>query len=197
MKKVADLLSDWLVEIEIIKKNDRDLYAYGLWQGCVLLFNFLMVALIGFITGMLWQSVVFTIAYGMLRTVAGGFHARTQRRCYLYSVLLLFFALGVLRWVQWNKELCVFIIFVSGSIVFKLAPVEDENKPLDDVEVVVYSQRSRIIYGILTLVATIFLLINRIDMASCIVMSILAESVMLLLGEARNRYMTTKRNSIV
>ena len=77
MKNIADIFSEWLVENKIIKSDDRELYSYGFWQGGVLLLNFLTVAFIGFITEMFWQSVSFTIAYGLLRSVAGGFHART------------------------------------------------------------------------------------------------------------------------
>lgn len=195
MKKVADLFSDWLVEREIVRKDDRELYAYGFWQGGVLLFNFLTVAVIGIVTGMLWQSVVFTIAYGLLRPVAGGFHARTQRNCYFYSILLLVLVLGILRWDQWDAITCMFIVLVSGSVVFKLAPVEDENKPLDDVEVVVYKHRSRIICGVLATAVSILLLANEIEMASCIAVAILAASVMLVLGQVRNRYVAAKHYS--
>lgn len=192
MKKVADLFSEWLVESEIVRKDDRELYAYGFWQGGVLVLNFLTVAAIGIMVGMFWQSVVFTIAYGLLRSVAGGFHARTQRNCYFYSILLLIFALGILRWDQWDTITCMLIVLASGSVVFKLAPVEDENKPLDNVEVVVYRHRSRIICGVLAIVVSILLLINEIEMASCITVSILMISVMLVLGQARNRYVATK-----
>lgn len=195
MKKVADLFSEWLVECEIVRKDDRELYAYGFWQGGVLLFNFLTVAVIGIMTDMFWQSVVFTIAYGLLRPVVGGFHARTQRNCYFYSTLLLVLALGVLRWDQWDAISCMFIVPASGSVVFKLAPVEDENKPLDDVEVMVYRHRSRIICGVLAIAVAILLLVNEIEMASCIAVSILAVSVMLVLGEVRNRYVATKHYS--
>lgn len=166
MKKVADLFSEWLVESEIVRKDDRELYAYGFWQGGVLVLNFL--------------------------TVAGGFHARTQRNCYFYSILLLIFALGILRWDQWDTITCMLIVLASGSVVFKLTPVEDENKPLDNVEVVVYRHRSRIICGVLAIVVSILLLINEIEMASCITVSILMISVMLVLGQARNRYVATK-----
>ena len=197
MKKVADLFSDWLVESEIIRKDERELYAYGFWQGGVLLFNFLTIAVIGIIADMLWQSVVFTIAYGLLRPVAGGFHARTQRNCYFYSILLIVLALGVLRWEQWDAITCMIVVLASGSIVYKLAPVEDENKPLDDVEVVVYRHRSRIICGVLAMLVSILLMVNEIKMASCIAVSILAASVMLVLGEAKNRYMATKHYSRV
>lgn len=72
MKKLADFVSVWLVENEIVGKDDRELYAYGFWQGGVMLVNFLTVAIIGIITDMFWQSAVFTIVYGLLRTVAGG-----------------------------------------------------------------------------------------------------------------------------
>lgn len=195
MKKVADLFSEWLVESEIVGKDDRELYAYGFWQGGVLLFNFLTVAVIGIITNMFWQSVVFTIAYGLLRPVAGGFHARTQRNCYFYSILLLVLVLGILRWDQWNAITCMLVVLASGSIVYKLAPVEDENKPLDDVEITVYRHRSRIVCGVLAITVSILLLINEIEMASCIAVSILAASVMLVLGQARNRYVAAKHYS--
>lgn len=195
MKKVADIFSEWLVESEIVRKDDRELYAYGFWQGGVLLFNFLTVAVIGIITNMFWQSVVFTIAYGLLRPVAGGFHARTQRNCYFYSILLLVLVLGILHWNQWNAITCIFIVLASGSVVYKLAPVEDENKPLDDVEVAVYRHRSRIVCGVLAIAVLLLLLINEIEMASCIAVSILAASVMLVLGQVRNRYVAAKHYS--
>ena len=89
------------------------------------------------------------------------------------------------------------VVLASGSVVFKLAPVEDENKPLDDVEVVVYRHRSRIICGVLATAVSILLLINKIEMASCIVLSILAASIMLILGEIRNRYVVNKHYSRV
>ena len=73
--------------------------------------------------------------------------------------------------------------------------MEDENKPLDDVEVAVYKHRSRIICGVLAIAVSVLLLINEIKMASCIAVSILAASVMLLLGEARNRYVAKKHYS--
>lgn len=192
LKKVADLFSEWLVEREIVGKDDKDLYAYGFWQGSVLLFNFLTVAFIGIMASMLWQSVVFAIAYGLLRPVAGGFHARTQKKCYFYSILLLVLALGILRWEQWNVKNCMLVVVVSGVIIFKLAPVEDENKPLDDIEVVVYKHRSGLIFGVLAFAVSILLLINKIEIASCISVSIMTASVMLVLGEARNRYVAKK-----
>ena len=109
--------------------------------------------------------------------------------------MLLVLALGVLRWDQWDAISCMFIVLASGIVVFKLAPVEDENKPLDDVEVMVYRHRSRIICGVLAIAVAILLLVNEIEMASCIAVSILAVSVMLVLGEVRNRYVDTKHYS--
>lgn len=71
----------------------------------------------------------------------------------------------------------------------------DENKPLDDVEVAVYRHRSRIICGVFAIAISILLLINEIEMASCIAVSILAASVMLVLGETRNRYVVSENYS--
>ena len=193
MKNIADLFSKWLVEKEIIKIEDKELYAYGFWQGFILLFNFLTVIVIGFVANMFWQSIIFTIAYGSLRSFAGGFHARTQRNCYFYSILLLVLVLCVLRWNHWNVVSCTFIVLTSIIVVFKLAPVEDENKPFDDIEIVVYRHRSRIICSILVIITFLLLLTNQIEIAICITISILTTSVMLILGYIRNKYVTTKK----
>lgn len=195
MKKIADIFSEWLVENKLVERNDRELYAYGFWQGGVLLFNFLTVAVIGIMTGMFWQSVVFTIAYGFLRPVSGGFHARNQRNCYFYSILLLILVLAILRWNQWNIIICMFIVLTSAIVIFKLAPVEDENKPLDDIEIVVYRHRSRVICGALTFTSFLLLLANEIEMANCITLSILAVSVMLIIGHVRNKYFVAQKHS--
>lgn len=195
MKWFAKLFSEWLVKNEIVEKNNRELYEYGFWQGSVLLFNLLTIALVGIILEMLWQSVIFTIAYGSLRPLAGGFHARTQSKCYIYSVLMLIITLKLLCWNQWDIPSCMIVLITSDIIIFKLAPVEDENKPLDDLEVAVYQHRSRIVCGTLTIISLFFLLINRIEISNCIMMSVMVVAVMLVLGKVRNRYITSPHSS--
>jgi len=81
---------------------------------------------------------------------------------------------------------CLVIMALSGIIIFVLAPVEDENKPFDATEIIVYRKRSRISLCILTAMSVIFLLADNTPIASCIIVSVMVVSVMLVLGKIKN-----------
>ncbi len=68
---------DYFIQNNIIKEKDKELYLYGLQQGAFILVNIVTTLLIGYAFDMIWQSVVFMVAYLPLRAFAGGYHART------------------------------------------------------------------------------------------------------------------------
>jgi accessory gene regulator B len=186
MEHLANILTDKLVKLQIVKDEDRELYSYGFWQGGVFVFNFATVVVIGLLFNMLWQSLVFMVAYGLLRPVAGGYHARTQRSCYILSIVLIIAVLCTLKWLPCSSLTNMTIFLPSACVVFLLAPVEDKNKPLDELEQLVYKKRSRIIVLLLSLLAALFIGIGQIQIANCVAVSILASAVMLILGKIKN-----------
>ena len=186
MEHLANILTDKLVKLQIVKDEDRELYAYGFWQGGVFIFNFATVVVVGLLFNMLWQSIVFMVTYGLLRPVAGGYHARTQRSCYILSIVLIIAVLCTLMWLPFSSLTNVTIFLLSACVVFLLAPVEDKNKPLDELEQQVYKKRSRIIVLLLSLLAVLFIGIGQIQIANCVAVSILTSAVMLILGKIKN-----------
>jgi accessory gene regulator B len=186
MKHLAYLFTNKLIVWSIIKPEDRELYAYGFWQGAILIFNFITVVIIGCLCHMLWQIVIFMLAYGVLRPVAGGYHAKTQRNCYIFSILLLLVVLGLLYWFPWNPVFGIFAAVVATCIVFLLAPVEDENKPLDEIEQVVYKRRSRWVSLALLSTTIILMVLGKLKIAYCISVAIMATAIMLALGKLKN-----------
>ncbi len=187
MEHLANALTDKLIDWKIINREDRDLYAYGFWQGGIYIFNYASVFLIGLLFGMLWQSVVFILSYGLIRPVAGGYHARTQRNCYLFSILLIVIVLSILKWFPISSIVCILILLFSGAVIFILAPVEDENKPLDETEQMVYRHRSRIVLSVLSALTLIFLVTGLVSVANNITLSLLVSAIMLILGIMKNK----------
>jgi accessory gene regulator B len=146
MRSIPETLTERLMEWQIVKDEDRELYTYGFRQGAVLIFNLIIIIAAGLLFNMLWQSLVFTAAYAGLRTSAGGYHARTQRDCNILSVFLIIAVLCALKWIPWSGAACLIAVAVARITVLVLAPVEDENKPLDETETVVYRKRSRSLF---------------------------------------------------
>lgn len=145
LSRISDKITDILVENKIISFEEREIYRFGVRQSIVLLLNFFTILIIGLIYGMLVDIFVYIIAYIPLRSYAGGFHAKTHMRCYCFSVMILNAVLLIIKFSLLPASTYYILTAFSVLMVFFFAPVEDENKPLDNIEVVIYRRRSRII----------------------------------------------------
>jgi accessory gene regulator B len=186
MEQLANKLTETLVLYQIIKEEDKELYAYGFWQGIILSFNFMTMIAISCLFQMLWQGIVFTIAYGFLRSYAGGYHCRTQTRCYIFSVALICVVLGLMKFVPWNNMGIAVSVILSGIVIFVLAPLEDENKPLDKKEQSVFKKRTHIVLLILTALLLLANVTGLFPVSVCLTITICISAFMLLLEKIKS-----------
>lgn len=187
--KVINNFTEFLVKNNIIEEKQREIYAYGLSQLIVYLYNFLTVIIIGLIFGMVWQSIAFTAFYMMIRPYAGGYHARTPQMCYVYSLIMIIAVLFLIKIIPLNGLLYLLIYAISSIIILKLSPVEDENKPLDNIEKVVFRKRAIKSHIILSLCCLIFWFVKLKELSLCILLALFVLSIMLVLGEIKNRHL--------
>lgn len=134
-------LLKYLVENNRIQKEDVTLYRYGYRQGKVLLLNIVTILVIGLSMGMIWECIVFNIAYILLRSYSGGYHAPNAIVCYIISTFL---EIGVF-WCIRTINLNIFwyaVTIIMGSIVLLYAPIAATKKPLDELEQRRYQQIS-------------------------------------------------------
>lgn len=184
---ISDKAVAKLIQLNSIREDEKELYTYGLQQGIFIILNIVTTIVIGLISDMLWQSVLFMAAYLPLRSFAGGYHARTQLRCYLYSITLIITVLSAIRFIPWTNFICLGTALFAGAIIFTLGPVEDINKPLDQIEVAVYKKSTRIILALEFLIILLLLALKLNKALSCIAVSLFALSVMLVLGKLKMR----------
>ena len=185
--KVINNFTEYLIKNNIIEEKRREIYAYGLNQLIVYLYNFLTVIIVGWIFGMVWQSIAFTVFYMMIRPYAGGYHARTPKMCYVFSLIMIIAVLFLIKIIPLNGLLYLLIYAFSSIVIFKLSPVEDENKPLDDIERVVFRKRAIKSHIILSLCCLIFWFVGLKELSPCVVLALFVLSIMLVLGEIKNR----------
>lgn len=184
---VFERIADWFIRNEVIPLEDKDIYTYGLKQGALMVLNIGTTIIIGVMLKMVWQSVILMLAYIPLRTYAGGYHARTQFRCYILSVGIMSATLLVIKLIPWTSFICLVVTFCAGGIIFLFAPVEDSNKPLDQKEIIFYRRRIRIVLSVLLGIALFHWILGQNQITICIIMAIILCAVMLVLGELKNR----------
>ncbi len=178
-------ITEALIAKSIISYEDKDIYTYGFKQGSLLLLNMITTIIIGLIFNVLWQCIVFLLAYIPLRSYAGGYHAKTQLRCYLFSIALMIIVSLITKHVYWNELSIIIVTLISSLIILLLAPVADRNKPLDFEEIQTYQTKSRLILLFEVFAICIFINLGFKEVSVCIMLSIMILAVMLLLGNKK------------
>ena len=185
--KTADIIAQRLKDNNTIDDEHYEICRYGLQQGFIIILNIVSTVAVGVVFGMLWQAVFFTAIYIPLRSYAGGYHANTALRCYIYSILLMIAVLLAIRHITIPSFICIIILVISVSVIAMFAPVEDLNKPLDKMEKAVYKKRTIIISTFEGLLLLISLTLNLMQITYCIVWAFILMATILLIGKSKNR----------
>lgn len=185
MTSLSEKWAHGLAANGVIFQEDEALYSYGLHQSVVFLLNTVAIILVGWLLGMVKESVMFIVAYLPIRRMAGGYHARTQLRCYLWGIVLITVVLLSVKMIPWNLPLSSGVLLTASAIIFCLAPVEDSNKPLDKQERQKFGRRARQLLVIEIAVYLGLVAMKQSDLAVTLVVSLSALSVMLVAGKVK------------
>lgn len=132
--RISVKITDKLISLKTINSVDRDIYEYGVQHILITLLNITTVIIIGIVLNAVIEAIAFITAFIPLRIFAGGFHFSTPIKCYIFSSCFVAAVLLAMRYV--NISILIYCLLYSLAIVIILilSPVEDVNKPLDQVE---------------------------------------------------------------
>lgn len=187
METLTSKFINRLINNNIIKKEEAEIYSYGFKEMIFIILNLITTLFIGVLFNKVFEIILFMIMYIAIRVYAGGYHARTKLKCYMFSILMLTSVCYILKINLLQSKFLVLILSIASSfLILFLAPVEDENKPLDKIEIKIYTKRTIrnliIVFGIL-IIALIF---NKISFSACICISLLCNGLVLLIGKINN-----------
>jgi len=182
---MIEQLTNALVVNKTIKEEDKELYSYGLRQGMIMLAQTVSILLAGILLGMWWQSVLFMLAYAPLRLSAGGIHANKQWVCFICTLLHFAAVMMLIKYIDWSIFAMIIATALSVAAILLFAPVEDKNKPFDEVEKRVYTTRTRIILFIEATTIFLLLVFQLNSIAESISVTLGTLAVMILMGKLK------------
>ena len=171
----------WLFEVQnrngILEEKDRRLYeyAYGVLLGRVAIY--LIIVILGIVTGNWLEMLVFLLPFTVLRQYAGGIHLEKAGSCMVVSSILVLLCgqyLASGSAVMWQIRI---IWLAAVGVIFVMAPVDASSKKLDEKEKKVYGMRARAILIIECAIAGVFyvtgyfLVVNGIMVAHIVLAS--------------------------
>ena len=164
----------------IIAKEESSLYIFGLKYLFGFLTNIATTIIVGIIMGMIWECILFSVAYIPLRQYAGGYHAQNSRICYILSTMLVIMSLIVIQYANLNLAIAHLASMLSCLIIFIKAPVESKSKPLNSKERKTFHKIACIIVVVETFASNILFLTMHKTAAQCILVAVLAAALSLL-----------------
>jgi len=144
-----------------VSEEDREVYNYSFEMLLATLLNIVVLCGLAAVTKTFLESLLFVVGFVPLRSLAGGYHAKTHFRCLLTLLLAYAFFWVTVTFAPVNMYLWINLAagVVAVILVWLLSPVEDRNKPLNDKEKLFFRKRSRIavlIYAALIIIGTCF-----------------------------------------
>lgn len=127
----------------------RELYEYAIYILLSGLFHLFSVVALGLCFNMVLESLVFYCSFILIRKFAGGYHAKTPTRCYIFSVITSVVALCLIILIGYSNSV-YYYIFVTIEILCVLfiiarSPLDNENKPLNAKEKKIFKTLSVVI----------------------------------------------------
>lgn len=113
-------------------EEELEIIRYGLEVVFMNFTKFPIILAIGYILGVFRYSLYTLVIFGLIRSFAGGIHARMSYTCLLSTLVIIFGALYLSLNFNLNIITKSLIFFVSIFIYFKYAPADTEEKPYLD-----------------------------------------------------------------
>ncbi|MFR4977312.1 MAG: accessory gene regulator ArgB-like protein [Butyricicoccus sp.] len=190
--RISTKITAFLIAQQIVHVEDREIYEYGFELLLADLFNFCTILLIGGISGQLWSTILYLLIFVALRSVCGGYHAKTRLHCHIGTIGVYLFFLFLLNTQVFTDRdgLLIGGDFIAAITVILFAPIQHQNKPLSEI----VRKRNRLIaitlFFLLILVAMVLGYFGRYE---SIVISLTLWIVFLCMVPAIDIYSFTRR----
>lgn len=178
---IIKAITNWLID-EDIESDDYSIYLFGIYQIVLYVINILTILLIGIAFGELLGMIILVIFFMVIRPYAGGYHASSATKCYLFTNATIIVALSTMKYVQINNIFLMCLLVINSIIIFILAPVDTANKRLDEIEYIVYRSKTVKILGVEIIIAIIMMVIQYQTVVKGIIFAQMILSLALVIG---------------
>lgn len=182
ISSAANNITNYLICEKVIKDDDREIYQYGFEQVFSSLLNIATMLLLGIILGKIYQSLVLILSFMALRSYSGGYHANTPLHCYLLTVMSISAALSIMKFITIDRFICLGLLVLSSVVILLLSPIGSKNKPLDEIEKIIYRKKTIIVWSVETCVAIVFIILDITEIHIAITLAQVIISIALIFG---------------
>jgi len=146
MRQFAKTITSFLMQENIIPKDEVDIYRYGTEQILINLMTFIVIGILATITGTWIETIFFFAGLIPIRMIAGGYHSKTPQRCNVLTIFV--YVVNIILISLMKSHITYPLMYTINMIImvmiFRVAPVDHKNRVLAGLELSKAKKSSRI-----------------------------------------------------
>ena len=179
---MSNSLIQKLVEKGIIQKEEIQIYSFGLECLLLKLITFISYLVIAIIMGKLKEFAIIMLVFVPLRRSAGGYHAKTRLGCYMVSCIVLIITLFISP-INIDKYMLLILLAVSDIVFWFLSPVDNENKRMEDDEIIHFRTKTRQIVIVINSIYIFLMVFGFSQLSKTIILGMIMALFFLISGK--------------
>ncbi|OGO76712.1 MAG: hypothetical protein A2Y23_06620 [Clostridiales bacterium GWB2_37_7] len=121
-----------MLDKEIIKFDDWEIYMFGLQLMISGVFKFIGFMIFAWALGWIVEAFIFLVVFGLIRVSAGGYHAKSYLMCFITTGIMMTTAilLSKLFLSRFSVVGLTVVLMIASLMVILYAPVDSPNRRL-------------------------------------------------------------------
>ncbi len=152
---LAEIITDFFIRYDAADKDNREVYKYGNEIIISTALDFLILFAFAIVFHDFATVFLFWIVFFILRKFGGGYHADTYLKCkiiFSLNILIVLILVDCINYV-YNFYVLVLLTMFSCLVIFFLAPIENENKPMTKSKIKSNAHKSKICSVLITVLS--------------------------------------------
>lgn len=184
-------LISWLIQHDAINEHDKELYEYAVYSILLTISPIFFSIVIGWILGLLKESIIMVLPFTIIRKFSGGYHAGNINYCLVGSCCILAFCIKITTIIKSGLGLSIITLCAIISLCIN-SPIEHENHTLDINEKQVYAKLARYITLSFGIISVILCKLQRNEYAICISIGLILTAALQIPCLLQKRYTKKK-----
>ena len=177
--------------------DNYELYEYAIYIILSSAFHMATVIVLGLDFNLLTESLVFYLSFIVIRKFAGGYHAKTPVRCYLFSFASNIIILCLVKWLSSINTLFIFIFIIFELLcvvlILQISPLDTENNPLTGQEKKMYRMLTSIITILIFIISSLCFFKGYRNIGSSMICGVVMSALVLLMRKIQIIIMRIKK----
>lgn len=185
MERTVDWVMRYIEAAYPLDKSQKEVLRFGIQSAMELTINLLASILIMCKMGMVREGILFFVIFIPIRTLAGGYHADTYLRCFVFSVATLIAVLEASVFIEMPTGAALGTIIVLAAVIGKIAPIVNDQRPVSKREYRIFSRKLKVVLLLVVLLGIYCRHRRYIRALHIVVFSLVLILITLLMGKIK------------